>query len=329
MAEISIIVPVYKVEPYLHCCIDSILLQTFADFNLILIDDGSPDNCGAICDEYATLDHRITVIHQPNKGLSAARNAGIDYVMATANSNWITFVDSDDYIHAEYLEQLYNAAKLNMSEYAAIGYMTIAQDCFEPNNHHYRTQIVTVKPDEFFGRVYTFDHIKIPINIAWGKLYKKELLADIRFPFGKTNEDRFVAHEIAFQCDHIAVIPQPLYHYRIRENSIMRSAWSAKELDDIDAIRCQLHFFKIHNAPLSHTVAVHDYFRVVLRQLQRIQASKSKINNCHKIQVKKELIRCLFKYSKTLNLSQQEKLYVLFSLFPQIKHLVKKLQKLG
>ena len=93
MAQISVIVPVYKVEAYLHRCVDSILRQTCRDFELILVDDGSPDNCPAICDEYAALDPRVRVIHQENGGLSAARNAGIDWAFANSNSQWITFVD--------------------------------------------------------------------------------------------------------------------------------------------------------------------------------------------------------------------------------------------
>ncbi len=99
MPSVSIIVPVYKVEPYLHRCIDSVLVQTLSDFELVLVDDGSPDNCGKLCDEYAENDVRIHVIHQENGGLSAARNAGLDCVFAISSSQWITSVDSDDWIH--------------------------------------------------------------------------------------------------------------------------------------------------------------------------------------------------------------------------------------
>jgi len=109
MPAISIIVPVYKVEAYLARCVDSILDQSFRDFELILVDDGSPDNCGAICEEYARKDSRIHVIHQENGGLSAARNAGIDWAFENSNSQWLTFVDSDDWLHREYLNVLYRA----------------------------------------------------------------------------------------------------------------------------------------------------------------------------------------------------------------------------
>ena len=111
MPEISVIVPVYKVEQFLHRCVESILRQSFYNFELILVDDGSPDSCGDICDAYAAKDNRIHVIHQKNGGLSAARNSGIDYVMAHSDSHWLAFVDSDDWVHPDFLKILYSTAK--------------------------------------------------------------------------------------------------------------------------------------------------------------------------------------------------------------------------
>ena len=122
MAQISIIVPVYKVEPYLRRCVDSILNQSFLDFDLILVDDGSPDTCGVICDEYAAKDSRVHVIHQKNGGLSAARNAGIDWAFAHSDSSWLTFVDSDDWIHPQMLEALHNAVRKDDTSVAVCGY---------------------------------------------------------------------------------------------------------------------------------------------------------------------------------------------------------------
>ena len=109
--EVSVIVPIYNVELYLSRCIDSILAQTFTDFELILVDDGSPDKCGEICDKYAAQDKRIHVIHKENGGLSDARNAGIEWTLNNTSCLWITFVDSDDWVHPEYLEILYKVCK--------------------------------------------------------------------------------------------------------------------------------------------------------------------------------------------------------------------------
>ena len=122
MAQISVIVPVYKVEPYLRRCVDSILAQTFTDFELILVDDGSPDNCGAICEEYEKKDSRVHVIHQENEGLSAARNAGIEWVFANSNSEWLNFVDSDDWVHPQMLERLYHAVLEHNVKVSICGY---------------------------------------------------------------------------------------------------------------------------------------------------------------------------------------------------------------
>ena len=109
MPKISVIVPIYNVEKYLRRCVDSILNQTFSDFELILVDDGSPDNCGKICDEYAVKDRRIVVIHQKNGGLSTARNAGIDWAFVNSNSQYLSFIDRDDWVHPDFLEFLYRA----------------------------------------------------------------------------------------------------------------------------------------------------------------------------------------------------------------------------
>ena len=116
MPQISVIVPVYRVEAYLDRCVTSILNQTFRDLELILVDDGSPDNCGALCDAYGRADSRVRVIHQKNGGLSAARNAGIDWVFANSDSQWLTFIDSDDWVHPEMLRRL-----LDGSASAAMG----------------------------------------------------------------------------------------------------------------------------------------------------------------------------------------------------------------
>ena len=109
MSTISVIVPTYKVEPCLKECIDSVLNQTFTDFELVLVDDGSPDNCPKICDDYAKKDNRVIVIHKENGGISSARNAGLDYVFANSNSDYISFIDDDDYVDKIFLETLFKS----------------------------------------------------------------------------------------------------------------------------------------------------------------------------------------------------------------------------
>ncbi len=123
MSKISVIIPVYNTEAYIQRCVDSILWQTLNDFELILVDDGSSDNCGSICDEYARQDNRIHVIHQKNKGLSAARNVGLDYVFEHFDSDWVSFIDSDDWVYPKYLESLIQAAIENNVQIAACNHL--------------------------------------------------------------------------------------------------------------------------------------------------------------------------------------------------------------
>ena len=130
MPEISVIVPVYKVENFIHRCVDSILCQSFHDFELILVDDGSPDSCGEICEDYAAKDSRIHVIHQKNGGLSAARNTGIDWVLANSSSHWISFVDCDDWVHPDFLKGLYSSAEQTLCKISACGFYRTEGESF-------------------------------------------------------------------------------------------------------------------------------------------------------------------------------------------------------
>ena len=128
MPKISVIVPVYKVEPFLSECVNSVLEQSFRDFDLILVDDGSPDSCPQICDAYAQKDERVHVIHKENGGLSSARNAGIDLAMEHSSSEWLAFVDSDDYLHKNYLSAMYQAAKEHDADLVVCDYTRVDEN---------------------------------------------------------------------------------------------------------------------------------------------------------------------------------------------------------
>lgn len=212
---LSIIVPVYNVEPYLQRCVESICSQTLRDFELILVDDGSPDNCPALCDAAAKRDARVRVIHQKNSGLSAARNAGLD----VARGEWIGFVDSDDYIAPDMYETLYRAATENDAPLAVCSYAYVD----ETGKKLQHTSQIT--KDEVIGRMEAMDRLGIGKNwyyiTAWNRLYRRKLFDTVRFPVGKLCEDEFIAHKIYWQCERVAVVAKPLYFYVRRENSIM------------------------------------------------------------------------------------------------------------
>ena len=184
MAEptISIIVPVYKTEAYLEKCVDSILAQTFRDFELLLIDDGSPDNCPALCEEAAARDPRIRVIHQKNAGLSAARNTG----MEAARGEWIGFVDSDDSIAPEMYETLLTYARRDGAQIAVCDYLLVTE-AGEPLPSPYR-----LEEDKVLDRVGALEQMnRGHFKVAWNRLYRRELFETGHFPGGKIHAFKF------------------------------------------------------------------------------------------------------------------------------------------
>ena len=258
MPTISVIVPVYKVEAYLYRCIDSILAQTCKDFELILVDDGSPDNCGAICDEYAAQDSRIIVIHQKNSGLSAARNAGIDWMMANSDSQWISFVDSDDYIHPKMLEVLLDAVLSTDTKISICGFQRtngedlVVDDIPTPQ---------LWKPEDYYVQ-----H-NVNATVAWGKLYHRECFKEIRYPVGKLHEDEFVTYRILFNYHSIAVVGSSLYGYYQNQHSITASPWSPKRLDFFEACDQQILFFSKRGETQHEITRVKAYIQCIIRQI--------------------------------------------------------------
>lgn len=209
--QISVVVPVYKVEPYLRKCLDSIVNQTYRDLEIILIDDGSPDSCGRICDEYAERDARIRVVHQENSGLSAARNAGLKLV----SGSYIGFVDSDDWIEPD----MYSYLLGNALEYQA----DIAV-CGRTEQHMDRTVFRGFPGLEVLERESALEYLlknDSLQNYVWDKLYRRELFAGIEFPAGKTFEDVAVMHRLFMKAEKVICLPEAKYHYLLRANSIL------------------------------------------------------------------------------------------------------------
>lgn len=234
---ISVIVPIYQVEEYIHRCVDSILAQSFTDFELILVDDGSPDNCGKICDEYVKLDKRVTVIHKDNGGLSDARNAGIVQALKNTSSEWITFIDSDDWIHPMYLELLYNCVVNNKVFIAVCSFQKAESEGSLSLDLEFKTY--KLKVEDFFISYNTI------ATITCAKLYKKDLFKNIRFPSGRIHEDEFITYKLLFRFSEIIYIDYPLYYYFTNTNGIMGSKRkSIKRFDAVDALEEQYQFFK-------------------------------------------------------------------------------------
>ena len=237
MALISVIIPVYKVEQYLRRCIDSVLAQTFSSFELILVDDGSPDRCGIICDEYAKIDDRIRVLHQNNSGLSAARNTGIDWVFANSNSKYITFIDSDDWVHSRYLELLLKALEkydADISQCMMNRTSELIKDCDVSG------KTLCVTPEEQYENWYS--------AFAWGKLYQKSIFKSLRYPVGLLYEDVTIWYKLLFALNRIAIVDEELYYYYQRDEGITNSTWVPAKLSQVYAWDEQLEFARSYGS---------------------------------------------------------------------------------
>jgi glycosyltransferase involved in cell wall biosynthesis len=235
---VSVIVPVYKVEKYIHRCVDSILAQTFRDFELILVDDGSPDNCGAICEEYAAKDSRIHVIHRENGGLSAARNSGIEWALANSDSQWLTFIDSDDWVHPQFLEVLVHGVQTSGAQAGMVGRSYVSE--FDPGY----TTYTSLPQAEIYDGEALFLSREWDFNYAWGKLYRKEDFRTLRYPEGKNFEDVFTTYQVFFQVEKIALMDEPLYFYFHNTEGISHSRWNAKEMVIFEGMRQQMAFYR-------------------------------------------------------------------------------------
>lgn len=248
--KISIIVPIYKVEKYLNRCIDSILNQSYKNIEVILVDDGSPDNCGKICDEYLLKDNRIRVIHKENGGLSSARNSGLDI----ATGDYIGFVDSDDWIEPKMYETLIeNAIKYNAQ--ISVGGVV---DLLEEGNKY------TSIKSTFGGNIHIQclnkeDAMKkffLGSWSAWDKIYKREIHENIRFPEGEINEDEAIAVKILDNCEKIVYTNEVFYNYIKRPDSITTSEFSEKKLDWYRNCKRNLEFIKENYSNLSEYAEV-------------------------------------------------------------------------
>lgn len=220
---ISVIVPVYKVEPYLRKCVESIQAQTHRNLEIILVDDGSPDTCGTICDELAAQDSRIQVIHKENGGLSSARNAGLEI----ARGEYIGFVDSDDWLEPETYEWLLDLALSEDVKLVCAG----RYDCTSWSGTRQvglcPTTREVISGEELARRIFRWEHVD---SAAWDKLYHRSLFREIRYPLGVVSEDVPTTYRIALEAGRVGMLDKPVYNYFHRPGSITTASFSPKAL---------------------------------------------------------------------------------------------------
>lgn len=250
---ISIVIPVYKVEKYLKRCIESVLSQTYKYYELILVDDGSPDDSPKICDEYASSYENITVIHKENMGVSAARNSGIE----VAKGKYITFIDSDDFVDEIFLEVLKTTLEINNVSISMCSYIRVT-DSFKPvksNTKEFRMINDLEAMDMLLD-----DQSKCA---PWGKLYDINLFDDLRFPVGKIMEDMFVMPTLFEKAKHLGISSQELYFYNQEGESITRSNFNYNKLDMVEAASFWKKHTGVYYPELLEKASIH-FFTVLI-----------------------------------------------------------------
>jgi glycosyltransferase involved in cell wall biosynthesis len=247
ITKVSIIVPVYNVEVYLRRCIDSILAQKFRDYELILVNDGSTDGGGKLCDEYALQYSNVRVIHKPNGGLSSARNAGLE----VADGEYFAFVDSDDFIHPEMIGTLHELARAHSSDVVMCHYVRTSEEQVSHElgsaaakfSHFTNVQaidkLLRVDEDHQYGKTKGLHWV-----LSWNKLYKRHLFDDLRYKDGVLFEDVHIIHRLLYKCSKITYIQQPLYYYYQRPGSIVNSAFTMRKADKVYALEDRAIFLR-------------------------------------------------------------------------------------
>ncbi len=223
---ISIIIPVYKVERYLDRCVKSVLAQDFPDFELLLIDDGSPDRCGKMCDNWAGQDERIRVYHQTNRGISGARNCGLDHV----RGRYISFIDADDWVTKDYLSYLMSLF-VEQCAVTACNHTVVRNGKKKNNVKAGRERRILTRKEAYEEVLF---HGCVDVS-GWGKLYKREVFDGFRFPEGKLFEDTYLFGDILNKTSLLVFGNKPCYFYEMHEESLVNRSFTEMNLDYIEA----------------------------------------------------------------------------------------------
>ena len=307
MPKISVVVPVYKVEQYLKRCVESILNQTYKDYELILVDDGSPDQAPEICDKYAKDHPFIHVIHQENGGLSAARNSGIEWALKNSNSEWITFIDSDDWIHPQYLELLLEANQANETA-ISMGQIYITEGFTLSKESMNNDRISVVRTED------AFKDMSLDPESSCARLFIKSLFEDIRFPIGKWHEDRFTSYRLLFQFPSVSVVNAPIYYYFENNDGITHSSWNPRKMNLLEAAENQLEFFKKTDNDEMYRYILEDYIKIITRNMRDIR-DKSEYMIYYKI-LRKKLRQTLKTHKDYLKMSFKNNINVYKYAYP-------------
>lgn len=263
--KISVIIPVYNVEKYLEKCINSVIEQTYTNLEIILVNDGSTDSSGEICDKYKQLDNRIVVFHKENGGLSDARNYGIE----RANGEYIAFLDSDDWVDFKYIEILYENLRNYNADISICNFRRVHDENELLNNNN---NIILYNNIEALQQIYT--NKSVQTIVAWNKLYKSNILKKNRFPKGKIHEDEYLIPILLYSAKIVVYTDKELVYYRQTPNSIMNSKFRLENLDYLYAIEHRNKFFLNNNLIDIYTRGINLYAEQIVRFYYLINKSK-------------------------------------------------------
>lgn len=315
---VSIIVPIYNVEKFLKECLESIVNQTYRDLEIILVDDGSPDNCGKICDEYAEKDTRIKVIHKENGGVSSARNVGLSAV----TGEYISFIDPDDVVSNDFIKKLLYLSQSNNCDIAECNFVSFENEIILDDSN---LNVELVSPLDIQKELFSDDSVKAVV--LWNKIYKKYLFDNIQFPFGKINEDEYAMYRVIYNCKtKIAVTNESLYYYRTNHNSIMRRKYNVSRHDSIGACKEQKEFYMKNNEKeLFDRVVIKFQTRlewIFILTIENIEKPKNYLFN-----IKNEMNENLKDFIKIKNISLVKKIRaILFTKMPYLYYNLTKIR---
>lgn len=233
---VSVIVPVYNVEMYIENCLNSLLAQTYGNWEAILVDDGSPDRSGEICERYAEKDSRFKVLRKPNGGQSSARNLAFDY----CKGDYIFFLDSDDFLHKDTFSVLVSLAIKHKADIVQCGYIRGSETSYPAQ------QESSIEREYDNRSIFTMFAADVS---PWDKLYSRDVIGDIKYPEGLVNEDDFTIWKFYYRASKIIVTTRKLYYYTVNPQSTMAQQRKKPNLKYFDAYRERIHFFSEHNEP--------------------------------------------------------------------------------
>ena len=308
MDKISIIVPIYNAEKYLSRCIESIINQTYKNLDIILVDDGSLDRCGEICDEYAESDSRVRVIHKNNEGVSSARNAGLDAI----TGEYVTFIDADDYVSEKYIETLYKYMDSDTDMVISNAVMVSESGGSEEDTALFGAKKIRINDN--------YDFFSIEHREVWGVLIKKVIIGSNRFKSGLyVGEDALFYYTMLKECKFGSVLNEKMYYYVMYDNSAYHGGFDPKKYTEIYAWQKIAELFS--DMPDIQTDCYAEYIRICLVMYDRIKSSKY-MNKHEYVLDLQSRVRKTFKYIKYIRSRRVRRKAYIFCMSPEFYNLL-------